>query len=81
MSCAGGSEIARRRRCRCGAGPLTLLYEAGELRAVRLGEREVLRRVYVAVRDRNWGTILPTFSEVRIERGDDRFAIGFLRTS
>lgn len=73
-----GSEIEQAPPLPLRAGPLTLLYEAGELRAVRFGEREVLRRVYVAVRDRNWGTILPTFSEVRIERGDDRFAIDFL---
>src|SRR4051794_871857 len=40
------------------AGPLSLRYEEGGLRYIRLGDREVLRRVYVAVRDRNWGTIL-----------------------
>ena len=60
------------------AGPLSLSYEDGELRSIRLGEREVLRRVYVAVRDRNWGTILPTFTEVAIERGDESFALSFV---
>lgn len=39
------------------AGPLTMLYDNGDLRYVRLGEREILRRVYVAVRDHNWGTL------------------------
>jgi hypothetical protein len=39
------------------AGPLSLEYEDGELRYVRLGGREVIRRWYVAVRDRNWGTV------------------------
>src|SRR5262249_27380540 len=29
------------------AGPLELLYEAGDLRYVRLGDREVVRRIYV----------------------------------
>lgn len=60
------------------AGPLSLLYEAGSLRAIRLGDREVLRAIYVAVRDRDWGTIPPAFSEVRIERDADRFRIAFL---
>ena len=41
------------------AGPLTLFYEAGDLRYVKPGDREILRRVYVAVRDRNWGTVSP----------------------
>ncbi len=39
------------------AGPLTLSYEAGDLRYIKLGEHEILRRIYVAIRDRNWGTI------------------------
>lgn len=60
------------------AGPLALHYEAGELRDIRLGGVEVLRRIYVAVRDRNWDTIVPTFSEVQIKREADSFAIRFL---
>ncbi|HEY8601711.1 MAG TPA: hypothetical protein VIL85_25010 [Thermomicrobiales bacterium] len=62
------------------AGPLSLRYEDGELRSIRLGEREVLRRVYVAVRDHNWGTILPTFTEMMIEQDDASFLISFVAT-
>ncbi len=47
------------------AGPLTMLYENGDLRYIRLGEHEIVRRLYVAVRDRNWGTVLPQFSNVQ----------------
>jgi D-apionolactonase len=43
------------------AGPLEMLLEPGGLRYVRLGEREVLRRVYVGVRDPNWGRLSPKF--------------------
>lgn len=39
------------------AGPLTMLYDNGDLRYIKLGEREILRRVYVGVRDQNWGTL------------------------
>ncbi len=39
------------------AGPLSLQHEDGGLRYLRLGEREVIRRIYIAVRDRNWGTV------------------------
>ena len=59
------------------AGPLSLLYEAGDLRYVRLGDQEILRRVYVAVRDRNWGTVTPVLSNVRLEAGADSFSISY----
>ncbi len=60
------------------AGPLTLLYEEGGLRYIRLGDREILRGVYVAVRDRNWGTIVPQLRDVRIDAGSDRFEVTFV---
>ena len=59
------------------AGPLSLVYEAGDLRYIRLHEREVLRRVYVAVRDRNWGTVPARLSNVRIDAGGDSFRITY----
>lgn len=39
------------------AGALTIQYEAGEIRYVRLGKHEILRRVFAAVRDHNWNPI------------------------
>lgn len=57
------------------AGPLSLVYEEGDLRYIRLGDREILRRVYVAIRDRNWGTVLPVLSNVQMDIGDDSFRI------
>jgi len=59
------------------AGPLSLVYEAGDLRYIRLGEREILRRVYVAIRDRNWGTVLPRLSNLKKEMGRDSFRISY----
>ncbi|HEV3029114.1 MAG TPA: hypothetical protein VG457_16165, partial [Planctomycetota bacterium] len=59
------------------AGPLTVLYEDGGLRYVRWGQREVLRRVYVAVRDRNWNTLPTALTELRIEAGADAFELSF----
>ncbi len=59
------------------AGPLELVFQAGDLRAIRLGEVEVWRRVYVAVRDRNWDTIPIRLSEVRIEQDDRSFVVTF----
>ncbi len=59
------------------AGPLSLIYEGGDLRYIRLGDHEILRRVYVAVRDHNWGTVLPVLSNVQLERGPDSFRITY----
>jgi D-apionolactonase len=39
------------------AGAATMRYENGGIRYIRIGSYEILRRVYVAVRDHNWGTV------------------------
>jgi len=59
------------------AGPLSLVLEGGDLRDIRLGDRVALDRVYVAVRDPNWGTVPAVYSNVRLDSGDDRFAVEF----
>lgn len=59
------------------AGPLTMLFEQGDLRYLRFGNSEVLRRIYIAVRDRNWGTIASIFSNLHIEKNHDSFLITF----
>jgi hypothetical protein len=57
------------------AGPLTLELDQGSLRYVRLGEREILRRVYVAVRDPRWVTIPMTVTQLDIEESQEAFAV------
>ena len=59
------------------AGPLSTVFEAGDLRYIRFDNHEILRRVYVAIRDHNWDTILPQLSNVQIERESDRFRITY----
>ena len=59
------------------AGPLSMIFEAGDLRYIRFGDREILRRIYVAVRDHNWDTILPQLTNVQIERNSDSFRITY----
>ena len=59
------------------AGPLSMIFEAGDLRYIRFGSDEILRRVYVAIRDHNWDTILPQLSNVQIEREGDAFRITY----
>ena len=59
------------------AGPLTMVWEDGDLRTVKYAGREVLRRVYVAIRDRNWGTVPNVISNLQIKAEADAFAITF----
>ena len=60
-----------------GAGPLSMIFEAGDLRYIRFGDHEILRRIYVAVRDHNWDTVLPQLSNVQIEQEGDAFRITY----
>ncbi|HVF85488.1 MAG TPA: hypothetical protein VM821_05880, partial [Abditibacteriaceae bacterium] len=48
------------------AGPLSMIFERdlAFLRYVKLLDREVLRGIYCAVRDSNWGTIAPRVSMI-----------------
>ena len=59
------------------AGPLQLVFEDGDLRYIKYGGKEILRRIYVAIRDRNWGTILPVYSNLQMDVREDSFSISF----
>ncbi|HTE18107.1 MAG TPA: hypothetical protein VK689_06970, partial [Armatimonadota bacterium] len=59
------------------AGPLSLVYEAGDLRYVRLGDREIVRRIYAAVRNHNWDTLPAALSNVHIQDGGQEFRITY----
>ncbi len=93
------------------AGPLTLFFEAGALRQVRLSvpepalgelvdpaelaelgelgelgeladpgehaDREVLRGIYVAVRDRHWRTVPGVLALFHLEAGEEHFELRF----
>ena len=59
------------------AGPLSLMFEDGDLRYVRFGNQEIIRRVYVAIRDHNWDTILPKLSNLQIDIADEKFKITY----
>lgn len=72
-----GSDAPLPERIPLRAGPLALLYEHGELRSIRLGEHEIVRRIYVAVRDRNWGTVAPRLANVLISVAEDSFRISY----
>lgn len=59
------------------AGPATALFTGGDLRTIRIAGCEVINRIYFALRDHNWTTIPGRVSELRVDRGDDRFLITY----
>src|ERR1700743_788582 len=59
------------------AGPLTAALDGVDLRYVRVGEVELVRRIYVGVRDRNWNTIPGVASPVKVDQREDGFAVSF----
>ena len=64
-----GSEESPPEPIELRAGPLLMIFEPAEgfLRHIRIGNQEILRGIYAAVRDRNWGTISPKISNLKIE--------------
>jgi D-apionolactonase len=58
-------------------GALSLVYEEGGLRSIKLGKHELVRRIYAAVRDRDWGTVPGRLSDLQIETGAEHFHISY----
>ena len=57
------------------AGPIRLKFSDGELRYLHVGNKEIVRRVYFALRDRNFDTIMPNFQQVDVHDQGDSFTI------
>lgn len=55
--------------------------ETAFLRYVRLGTTELVRGVFVAVRDHNWDTIPFEFDDFKIDRAEGSFSIRFVANS
>ena len=59
------------------AGPVSALYVDGDLRHIRIEGREVLRRVYFALRDQHWKTLPNAISNFRLHERDGGFSIDY----
>ena len=59
------------------AGPLSCLLDGIDLRYVRNGDAELVRRLFVAVRDAAWGTVAPQIRDLEVEDGGDSFRVSF----
>ena len=59
------------------AGSLTLSYEAGFLRYLKVGETEILRMINFYIRDHNWVTIPMTIVDEQIQQNAYSFRINY----
>ena len=57
------------------AGPIHVKFQDGELRYLCVGEKEIVRRIYFAVRDARYDTIMPDFSSVEVRKRESSFDI------
>lgn len=57
------------------AGDLSMIYESGFLRYIKLGEYEVLRMIYFALRDHNWDTMPGEIIDEKLDFRERSFSI------
>jgi hypothetical protein len=59
------------------AGPLSVEFDNGQLRYLKVAGVEVLRAIGFLIRDKNWGTATPAISNLKIEQRSDGFSVSF----
>jgi len=59
------------------AGPMTVEFDNGQLRYLKVNGVEVLRAIGFLVRDENWGTYPPAISDLKVDQRADGFSISF----
>jgi D-apionolactonase len=59
------------------AGNIQVGFENGALRTFKIDEIEVLRMIYFAVRDANWGTFEPQIKNLAITEASSSFSINY----
>lgn len=72
-----GSHNENDRLINLKAGALSVIYENGNIRYISVGNCELIRMIYSAVRDREWLTIKPEISDEIIEAYADSFKITY----
>lgn len=73
----GGSQNRPPRVVFLQAGPFSCQYESGNIRYIRAGGKEMIRMIYPALRDHNWGTIIPDISNEQIQKSEYHFQISY----
>lgn len=60
------------------AGPVRLDYDQGDLRAITVGDLEIVRRIYVVFQDRNWTARPWRIDDEEMDIRDDAFRISYV---
>lgn len=62
------------------AGPLSLVFEEtyGSVRRLSVAGHEIVRRVYAAVRDKDWNTVPFRVWNVKLQEAEDSFSISYI---
>jgi hypothetical protein len=58
-------------------GSLAFELDGVDLARVRWGSTELVNRIYMSVRDRNWDTVLPVISDMRVAHRDGILEVAF----
>ena len=74
--CYGSSVKLPKQSC-LRAGKLTMIYENGSLRTISIGEFEMVRMIYAAVRGKAWLTAEPEITDEKIDIREDSFQIKY----
>ncbi len=74
-----GRLISQEKWLSLSCGPLAASFDpaTASLRHLHVAGREVLRGIYVAVRDCNWNTIQPVLTNLHLHRSDSCFTLTF----
>jgi hypothetical protein len=74
-----GTDEPLKKAIKLRAGSLSMIFEPASafLRCIRMEEKELVRGIYVAVRDRNWDTVRSKVSNLKVEYTQDGFDISF----
>ena len=59
------------------AGPLTVEFDNGALRYIKVGGKEAIRNIAFVVRDENWGTYNPVLQNLKIGQASNGFEVSF----
>jgi hypothetical protein len=72
-----GTEVPEPKVRTLHAGALSVVFDNGALRYIKLGETEVLRAIAFLVRDENWGTFTPEIRNLKIKQGRSDFRVTY----
>jgi len=72
-----GSSVKLPKQICLRAGKLNVIYENGSLRTISIGEIEIVRMIYAAVRGKAWLTAEPEITDEEIDIQEDSFQIKY----